>query len=103
MEAREGRHARERQFLRFHPCETGCVDEGRQILNPAFPGTHARRLVAAWLGPLEIGDDQAAPWLQHPADFAESLALERIWQVMHHQGREHDILRPLWRKEPVIV
>src|SRR5260221_11784732 len=73
--------------------ETGLLDEGSQILKAAPPGVKARSLARSFLLALEIGNDQAPPWFEHPGDFRESLTFEARRQMMHHQGREHHIER----------
>jgi hypothetical protein len=51
----------------------------------------AYRSACSFLLALEIGDDQAPAWPEHPDDFRETLPFETRRQMMHHQGREHHI------------
>jgi hypothetical protein len=43
----------------------------------------------------KIGNDEASSWLEHPRDFGESLTLERIGQMVHHEGTEHNVESPI--------
>src|SRR6266496_869992 len=42
---------------------------------------------------LKIEDEQATPWLEHASNFGESLTLEFLRQMVHHQTTENDIER----------
>ncbi len=62
-------------------------------MHAASPGVKSHGLALAFLLALEIGNDQAPPWFEHPGDFSESPTFEASRQMMHHQGREHHIER----------
>ena len=56
-------------------------------------------LACSFLLALEIGNDQAPAWFEHPRNFHKSLPFEARRQMMHHQGREHHIERLVGKGE----
>src|SRR5260370_32896398 len=66
----ESREAWEPHLLRFKIFETGVRDHGSQLLHAAPPGVKSRSLARSFLLALEIGNDQASPWFEHPTNFS---------------------------------
>src|SRR5437660_8462260 len=48
---------------------------------------------------LKIEDEQATPRLEHASNFGESLTLEFLRQMVHHQTTEYDIERVVGKGE----
>ncbi len=48
---------------------------------------------------LKIEDEQATPWLEHTSNFGESLTLEFIRQMVHHQTTENHVERVVRKGE----
>src|SRR5262249_30888813 len=68
-------------------------------LNAAPAGVKSRSQARSFLLALEIGNDEAPASFEHTGDFSETLTLEVTRQMMHHQGREHHIERPIGKGE----
>src|SRR5258707_1135159 len=61
------------------------------MLQAKLPRAEPHRLALLLLRAFEISNHQASICLEHTSDFSKSKTLEVIWQVVHHQGREHHI------------
>src|SRR5205823_3859102 len=48
---------------------------------------------------LKIEDEQVTSWLEHASNFGESLTLEFLRQMVHHQTTENDIERVVRKGE----
>src|SRR5262249_10852048 len=87
----ESRESWRPHLLRFYWCETSVRDQGNQFVQAAASGVKARSLAHSFLLALEIGNHQPPASFEHTSDFSETLTLEAIGQMMHHNRTEHHI------------